>query len=67
MQLAFEDSSFTLEVFCMVFFGEGDVYVEFFTDLLADDLFFEAGNELAAAKLQIVFFGFATVECNAVK
>ena len=50
----------------MVVFREGNGYVKFFTDVLADDLFFKTGDELTGTQLQGVAFCLAACECYAV-
>ena len=50
----------------MVVFGEGYDNVEVFTDVLADDLIFEAGNEVTGTDEEVVLFSLAAFESNAV-
>ena len=53
MQFAFEDSGLALQLFRVVILGEGDVDVEGFAGLVADNLVFKAGDELARAEGQM--------------
>ena len=61
-----KDCSLTLQVFRLIIFGEGYVYVLGFADVHTDYLIFEARDELTAAKRQVKAFCFAAVKFNAV-
>ena len=61
-----EYSFLALQFFCVVVFRESNGYVEFFTDVLAHDLFFKTGDELAGAQLQFVAFCLAAGKSNTV-
>ena len=54
------------KLFCVVFGGEGNVYVKVFTNLVANDFFFKAGDEVAGTKLEGIIFALAAFKCNAV-
>ena len=61
-----EGSGLTGQLSGVVLLGEGDVHVELLTDLVADDLILEAGDEGAGAQLQVVVLALAALESDAV-
>ena len=61
VQFDFEDSVFRCQLFDIVL-RELDVDIEFLADFVADDLVFEARDELAGAEGQLVAFALAAFE-----
>ena len=66
VKLDLEDNGSACKFGSVVFSREGYIDVEFVTNVVTNNLFFEAGNELAGAKLEFKAFALAAFKCNAV-
>ena len=66
VNLALEYCGLACKIFSIVIFGECYVYVEFFINILAYNLFFKTGNESAAADFKAEVFCLAAFKSLAV-